>query len=137
MRYLVDSDVLISLERYRSPELLAKFIGNDGLLSVSPISVAEMFYGAGQSRNPEAARESLRGLLVPLSVPELTVADAEQAADIRVELHNAGTPIGRHDMLIAAQARSRGLILVTGNTREFERVPGLRIENWLEQTPQS
>lgn len=110
---------------------------NQGFIAVSPITIAELYYGAGRSREPELARESLRALLIPFHVPELSSADGQQAADIRVELHNSGNPIGRHDMLIAAQARSRGLILVTGNTREFERVPGLRIENWLEQTPQS
>ena len=57
--------------------------------------------------------------------------DTNHFADIRTALENAGTPIGNHDLFIAAHARSRGLTLVTHNTREFKRVPGLRVEDWL------
>ena len=131
MRFLIDSDILIELERNREALLLAKFIGAQGHLAVSSIAVSELFYGVARSRSRLQAEASLEALLANLSVLNFDRNDAEHAADIRAGLHKTGTPIGTHDILIAAQARARGLVLVTANTREFERVPGLRIENWL------
>jgi len=131
VRFLIDSDILIELERNREALLLAKFIGAQGHLAVSSIAVSELFYGVARSRSRLQAEASLEALLANLSVLNFDRNDAEHAADIRAGLHKTGTPIGTHDILIAAQARARGLVLVTANTREFERVPGLRIENWL------
>ena len=131
MRFLIDSNVLIELERHRESSLLEKFIEAQGHLAISTIAVSELFYGVARSRWPLQAEASLDALLANLSVLDFDRRDAEQAADIRAALHAVGTPIGTHDILIAAQARARGLVLVTGNTSEFERVPGLRIENWL------
>lgn len=131
MRFLVDCDVLIELERHRESSLLEKFISAQGDLAVSSIAVSELFYGVARSRRPLQARASLEALLANLSVLNFDRNDAEHSADIRAALHTSGIPIGTHDILIAAQARARGLVLVTANTREFERVLGLRIENWL------
>lgn len=131
MRFLLDSDVLIELERHREASLLAKFSSAQGHLAISSIAVSELFYGVARSRWPLEAEASVEALLANLSVLNFDRNDAEHAADIRAALHKGGTPMGTHDILIAAQARARGLMLVTANTREFERVPGLRIENWL------
>ncbi|GAB2816059.1 type II toxin-antitoxin system VapC family toxin [Alpinimonas psychrophila] len=131
MRFLIDSDVLIELERHRATSLLERFIANQGHLAVSSIGVSELFYGVARSRWPQQAEASLEALLTNLSVLNFDRKDAEHAADIRAGLHKAGTPIGTHDILIAAQARARALVLATSNTREFDRVPGLRTENWL------
>ena len=131
MKFLIDSDILIELDRHRSPALIEKFAGSQGQLAVSSVAVSELFYGVARSRWPQQARASLEAILANLTVINFEMTDARQAAEIRAELHAAGTPIGVHDILIAAQARARGLVMVTSNTREFERVPGLRVENWL------
>ena len=65
-----------------------------------------------------------------LKALDFTAGDAEHVVDIRLHLHQTGQMIGPNDLLIAGQARARGMVLVTNNTREFERVPGLRVENW-------
>jgi tRNA(fMet)-specific endonuclease VapC len=130
--FLIDTDVLIELERKTPAELFTKFARNAGQLYVSTIGLAELFYGVAKSSRPQHMRQSLEALLTQLHVLNFDAGDAANAGQIREELRRAGTPIGPHDMLIAAQARARGFTLVTGNTREFERVPGLRVENWLE-----
>lgn len=132
MSYLVDTDVLIELERNNSDALFAKFVENSGQLCVSAISIAELYFGVAKSRRPQQSREALEALLTQLRVVDFTAFDAQTAGTIRDELRREGTPIGPHDNLIAAQARARGITLVSGNTREFERVAGLRVENWLE-----
>ena len=77
-------------------------------------------------------REALEALLTQLNILDFTTQDAVHAGEIRESLRREGKPIGPYDMLIAAQALTRGLVMVTGNTREFSRVAGLRVENWLE-----
>jgi tRNA(fMet)-specific endonuclease VapC len=76
------------------------------------------------------ASRLLANFLRPLAVVDFTSADAATCAHLRAKLERAGTPIGPLDTLIAAQAVSRKLVLVTSNEREFGRVPGLRLENW-------
>ena len=86
----------------------------------------ELFYGAFKSRRAtQNVTETLR-----FAVLEFDKDDARQAGEIRALLAAAGTPIGSYDVLIAGQAKSRNLILVTHNTEEFRRVPGLRYEDW-------
>lgn len=131
MKYLIDSDVLIHLERTRAPRLVQHFSRHHGGLALSSIVASELLYGAAKSSNPEPARASLKLLFALLSPLDFTAGDAEHVADIRFQLHQAGRMIGPNDLLIAGQARARGMVLVTGNTREFERVPGLRVENWV------
>lgn len=137
MTYLIDTDVLIELERKTPTKLFQQFASNAGKLYISVISLSELHFGIAKSTQPQRMLEALEALLTQLVVINFDSTDAQHAGDIRNDLRREGTPIGANDLLIAAQARARGLILVTGNTREFERVPGLRIENWLEQTPQS
>ena len=132
MSYLIDTDVVIELERKTPPALYKRFAENAGQLHISTISVAELHYGVAHSTRSQQMREALEALLTQLHILDFTETDAVNAGEIRHELRREGTPIGAYDMLIAAQARTRGLVLVSGNTREFKRVAGLRIENWLE-----
>lgn len=97
-------------------------------VAVSAVALHELFYGAFRSARAErnlALVEALR-----FEVLEFGKEDAREAGEVRASLAARGTPIGPFDTLIAGQARARGLVLVTRNTREFERVPGLRIEDW-------
>jgi tRNA(fMet)-specific endonuclease VapC len=79
-----------------------------------------------------AAYEELR-----LTILDFTAVDARKAAEIRAALAAGGTPIGPYDVLIAGQALQRGLVVVTRNTREFSRVPGLNVENWEYEADQA
>jgi tRNA(fMet)-specific endonuclease VapC len=105
-----------------------------GDLCLSSIVLHELYYGACRSARPDsnvARLEAWRSVLLPFGAD-----DAREAGRIRAHLAGLaglGTPIGPYDVLIAGQARARSLTLVTRNTREFARVPDLRVENW--ETP--
>ena len=92
----------------------------------------ELHYGAMKSARVQQNRATLAAFLaLDVAIWPFDAEDAEEAGDIRVALERAGTPIGPYDILIAAQARRRGALLVTANGREFARVPGLRFEDWV------
>lgn len=100
-------------------------------VKVPAIVLFELWYGAAKSaqaiRNAGRIRQFMAGRVTALPFEP---SDAEEAGDIRAVLERAGTPIGPYDILIAAQARRRGAMLVTANTREFARVPGLMLADW-------
>ena len=101
-------------------------------LSISAITEAELWFGIENSSAPEKNAETLRSFLTTVEIlPFDTVAAAEYGR-VRMKLKRAGTPIGDRDTLIASHAKALGLTLVTNNTREFKRVEGLLIEDWLE-----
>lgn len=132
MKFLVDSDVLIELIRMKKIDVVEKFENHYSDCVLSSVTVAELDYGVRKSQKQEHNREQLDRVLQVFRVIDFTYQDAFHAGEIRAELERTGRRIGEHDTLIAAQARLRELTLVTGNVREFERVPGLRVENWLE-----
>jgi tRNA(fMet)-specific endonuclease VapC len=99
-------------------------------VAVSVITEAELRTGAAKSSSPVKTSRLLENFLRPLAVVDFTSADAATYAQLRAKLERAGTPIGPLDTLIAAQAVSRKLVVITNNEREFGRVPGLRLENW-------
>jgi len=100
-------------------------------LFTSIIVAAELRYGCAKKGSPHLLAR-VEGLLETIPVLPLDIpADAEYGG-IRAELKAAGQPIGMNDLLIAAHAHVLGLTLVTGNTREFSRIRGLDVENWLE-----
>jgi tRNA(fMet)-specific endonuclease VapC len=99
-------------------------------VAVSVITEAELRTGAARSSSPVKTSRLLENFLRPLAVVDFTSADAATYAQLRAKLERAGTPIGPLDTLIAAQAVSRKLVVITNNEREFGRVPGLRLENW-------
>jgi tRNA(fMet)-specific endonuclease VapC len=98
--------------------------------AVSTVTVFELWYGAENSARAVRNRLDLSTFLLPLSVIEFSEQDARAAGELRAELKRSGRPIGPYDLLIAAQARSRGLAVVTANEREFRHVSGLVVENW-------
>jgi tRNA(fMet)-specific endonuclease VapC len=92
---------------------------------------AELLYGAAKSWDPARAKRAVERFLAPYTVLSFAAEAADHYADISVRLEALGTPIGPNDLVIAATARAQGLILVTHNTAEFARVPGLQLEDWL------
>lgn len=129
MRYLLDANVVIGLLRDERSKLARRARReNPSDIAISAIVVHELFYGAyksGRATQNAALIESLQ-----FEVIAFDKEDARQAAEIRAVLAAQGTPIGPYDALIAGQARSRDVILVTHNMKEFGRVPGLRCDDW-------
>lgn len=90
----------------------------------------ELEYGVLRSTRPELQRRGMESVQRAYQILNFDAASAKSAAQIKHTLDAAGTPIGNFDLLIAATALARGFTLITRNTKEFERVPGLRVENW-------
>lgn len=129
MRYLLDANAVIGLLRDATSSLARRARReNPADIAISAIVVHELFYGAFKSRRAEqniALVDALR-----FAVIEFDKEDARQAGKIRAFLAAKGIPIGPYDVLIAGQAMARNMVLVTRNTDEFARVPGLRFEDW-------
>ncbi|MGE0255099.1 MAG: type II toxin-antitoxin system VapC family toxin [Alphaproteobacteria bacterium] len=102
-----------------------------GELALPAIVLFELWYGVGRSERRRQNADRLQSFLAsPMELMSFDAGDAAEAGEIRAALARAGTPIGPYDLLIAAQARRRSAVLVTANTREFARVPGLAVEDW-------
>ncbi len=99
-------------------------------MAVSAISVTEVTYGALRAQRRDEALEAVEEFLDAFVVLEMDQRAGRVAGAVRAELAERGTPIGPYDVLIAAQARAEGLVLATGNAREFRRVKGLTVETW-------
>jgi tRNA(fMet)-specific endonuclease VapC len=130
IKYLLDTNILIYAIKNRPPVVRELFNRHYGQLAVSTISVGELVYGAEKSAFPERNLADIESMLARVEVLSFDEAAAHHFGQIRAELYRLGTPIGPYDMMLAGQARSAGLILVSNNTKEFERVNGLRLENW-------
>jgi tRNA(fMet)-specific endonuclease VapC len=130
LRYLLDTNFCIRVLRDRPPGAREKFNLHADSLSISTIVLTELLHGAAKSARPEHNRHEVERFAARLDVLPFDAEAADHAADIRATLERRGLPIGGYDLLIAGHARSRGLIVVTGNLREFERVDGLRCEDW-------
>ena len=133
MAWLLDTNAVIALVARRSDALLRRVeAAEPGTLAISSIVVHELYFGAYRSQRIEFNLETLRLLFADLVILELDREDARTAGEIRATLARQGTPIGPYDVLIAGQARARGLVLVTNNFSEFQRVDGLKIEDWTQ-----
>ncbi|PIW29690.1 MAG: VapC toxin family PIN domain ribonuclease [Rhodospirillales bacterium CG15_BIG_FIL_POST_REV_8_21_14_020_66_15] len=130
LRYLLDTDICIYAMKDRPAGLRETFADHRGAMAVSTVTVFELSYGVERSAERRRNREVLEGFLGRLEVLDFDLAAAVHAAEIRAGLVAAGSPIGAYDLQIAGHARSRGLAVVTNNTREFTRVPGLDVRNW-------
>ena len=131
VRYLLDTNICIYVINHRPAAVLARFLAHeiDGL-GISAITDSELYWGvckSGSVRNQTA----LDRFLSPLAVLDYDQAAARKYGELRAYLDKQGTPIGPLDQQIAAHALALGLTLVTNNLREFERVPGLVVENWV------
>ena len=132
MILLLDTNTCIYLIRQRPPEVLRSFddyaIGDIG---VSSITAAELYFGTQKSRRTDQNERALEQFLLPLTVAGFDSNAASKYGHVRAALERAGTPIGPLDTLIASHALALGVTLVTNNVREFERVPGLKVDNWV------
>lgn len=131
LKYLLDSNICIYTIKNRPDSVRKIFIENDGRMCVSTVTQMELIYGAEKSAAVSRNLKVVEGFLARLDVKEFDSSAATHTGQIRAELAKAGTPIGPYDQMIAGHARSLGLIVVTNNVAEFSRVPGLRVENWV------
>jgi len=135
LRYLLDTNIVIHVIKRRPAQALAQFNRHAGHMALSAITLADLMHGAEKSSNTAANLRVVEDFCSRLEVlPYLPKAALHYGA-IHAALERGGTPIGVNDLHIAAHARSEGLTLVTHNTREFERVGGLQIEDWAFDTP--
>lgn len=136
MSWLLDTSACIDLIDGRRPRVRARLraaVAAGEPVGLSAVALFELWYGVarGRAERRAANRAKLQDFLAgPFDVLDFTAADAERAGAIREHLRARGTPIGAYDLLIAGQAASRGLTLVTSNLAEFRRVPSLACEDW-------
>ena len=131
MRYMLDTNIVAYAKNNRPEvvyERMSRFDPED--LCVSVITLAELEYGVFNSSNPERNQLALTLFLANIEVVPFNDDAAVECGRIRADLKRKGTPIGANDLMIAAHAKSLGVTLVTNNTREFERVEGLMLEDW-------
>ena len=129
--YLLDTNICIYAMKGLYPAV------NERLLSIRPekifvssVTVGELEYGAAKSRWGDRAREVMRSFLANYDVIPFDETDAIHFGRFRAALAAVGTPIGNYDVMIAAQAFARNLMVITHNTKEFGRIPGLALEDW-------
>jgi len=130
LRYLLDTNLCIRVLRDRPAGLRERFNREADGLCISTIVLTELLHGAAKSAKPAANRQDVQRFAARLDVLPFDADAADHAADIRANLERRGQTIGGYDLLIAGHARSRGLVVVTGNLGEFRRVDGLRCEDW-------
>ena len=133
MAWLLDTNAVIALVTGRSDALRRRAEASEpGTLFTSAIVAHELYFGAYRSRKIEFNLETLRLLFTDLVVLDLDLEDARTGGEIRAALARRGTPSGPYDVLIAGQARARGLTLVSNAFSEFRRVEGLKLEDWTQ-----
>lgn len=133
LRYLLDTNFCIRVLRDKPASARRRFNEASGELAISTVVLTELLHGAAKSARPVENRRAVEDFAARLDVLPFDETAADHAADIRATLERRGQMIGGYEVLIAGQARSRGLTMVTGNLGEFRRVEGLRCEDWLAE----
>lgn len=134
MRYMLDTNICIYAIKNKPEQVLQRLKSNlENGICISAITLAGLQLGVEKSAVPEKNTVALTQFLSILNVLPFTDLAAVEYGKICAHLQRKGTPIGTMDMLIAAHAKSENAVIVTNNVKEFERVPELKIENWVEE----
>lgn len=134
MNYLLDTNICIYLIKRKPPEVLQRFRQlQPGSVFISSVTTSELYYGAQKSQRVQTNLEALNNFLLPFRIVDYDESASFLYGELRANLEKRGQPIGLLDMMIAAHALSLDVPLVTNNTKEFERVKGLKLENWVDQ----
>ena len=132
-RYLLDTNICIYIAKGKPPEVLSRFESlAEGDLAMSVVTYGELLFGAERSGSAARALATVDQLTVAIPVLPLNPEVAAHYGSIRATLAEVGTPIGNNDLWIAAHARATRLTVVTNDETEFRRVPGLKVENWVD-----
>ena len=131
MKYMLDTNICIYYINQKHQRIAENVRGHlHNGICISVITLAELEHGVAKSAQPDSNADRLRQFLSIFDVLDFDTAAASCYGIIRANLERAGRPIGPLDMQIAAHAKSEGLVLVTNNVKEFERIEGLKLENW-------
>jgi tRNA(fMet)-specific endonuclease VapC len=133
LKYLLDTNMVIYVLKRRPIEVLSRFNDNAGRMAMSAITLAELYHGAEKSAKVAQNLEVVEEFASLVQVLAYNAKASQHYGAIRSQLEKAGQPIGVNDLHIAAHARSEGLVVLTNNTSEFSRIPGLMVENWVQQ----
>lgn len=133
LKYMLDTNICIYVIKRRPMEVLDTFNKFAGTLCISSVTFAELCHGVEKSALPEHNRRQVEDFVSRLEILPYGEKAAAHYGDIRATLERQGKIIGVNDLHITAHARSEGLVMVTNNLKEFERVAGLRTENWLTE----
>ena len=131
LNYLLDTNIAIYVIKRRPIEVMGVFNENAGRMAISAITLSELYHGADKSAKVAQNLAAVEEFASLLEVLPYTAKASLHYGAIRTALEKAGRPIGVNDLHIAAHARSEGLTLITNNLGEFERVPGLLMDNWV------
>jgi tRNA(fMet)-specific endonuclease VapC len=132
MKYMLDTNICIYTIKHKPESVINNFMShNPEDLCISSITYAELMHGVEKSQAVDKNRLAISLFLSPITILDFDDKAAGEYGRVRAALERKGTPIGPLDMLIAGHAKSEGLILVTNNTREFKRVDGLALDDWV------
>lgn len=130
--YLLDTNICIYIIKKKPANVFEKFQSIiPGNIGISSITLAELQYGVSKSAFPDKNQNALQQFLIPLEIIDFDHSAAIYYGTLRSKLEKDGTPIGPLDMLIGAHAQSLKAILITNNLKEFMRIEGLKVENWV------
>lgn len=130
---MLDTDTCIFTIKRKPAHLKRLFNMRIGQLCISSVTWGELICGAEKSEQVENNLATLEGFSARLEILSFDEPASRQFGQVKAELESQGNQIGCYDTMIAGHARSQGLIIVTNNVREFKRVEGIRVENWIEQ----
>ena len=132
MRFMLDTDIRIALIKRKPAKALRRILSlAPGEVGISAVTLAELRFGVANSAHGERNGRALDEFLLPMEIADFDAAAADSYGKVRAALEAAGTPIGPFDTRIGAHALSLGAVLVTHNTREYRRISGLAVEDWL------
>ena len=132
MRYMLDTNICIYSIKHKPESVFRRLQEHDpSEICISSVTYAELVHGVEKSQAVEKNRLALVLLLANIEILDFDALAAEAYGKIRVDLEKGGTPIGSLDMMIAGHAKSLDYCIVTNNTKEFSRVRGLKLENWV------
>jgi len=133
IKYVLDTNICIYIIKRKPTDVIARFRQTRiSQIGISSITLSELEYGVAKSSKPDQNQFALAQFLAPLEISLYGDEAAQQYGRVRSLLEKQGTPIGSLDMLIAAHVLSINCILVTNNEKEFNRVPNLKIDNWVK-----
>ncbi len=135
MIFLLDTNFCIRVIRGAESETRKLASLSPGDVAVSIVTCYELYVGVAKCARPEEERPKVQKFLSTVKRLTVNFSSAIAAANIRADLERRGEMIGPYDILLAGQAQALGLTLVTANTNEFTRIPGLKIENWEKKSP--
>lgn len=133
MNFLIDTNICIYIMNNRPAEVIQRFRSIEvGEVSISSISVSELQYGVSKSKRQKENQQRLDEFLIPFEILPYDEIASTYYGEVRAQLEKQGIVIGPLDLLIAAHALSRDLVLVTNNEKEFRRIESLKVENWVK-----